>query len=163
MQGAPKNIQHRILGELWAKYKESTDSNWSEFFKVYDIGLPLAYLSSEGFAVRTTKGETSIEQVWEALLYLLDIEGDSGFESLVELFNASPHARIEGSEPRSVLNEALPPLPTINDLRTLEDGLNWESFEISEEGSILNDDLDEILRIVQEYPFDMEEDSQDNE
>ena len=148
LRGRPKNIQRRILGELWATYKESTDPKWSEFFKVYDIGLPLAYLSSEGFAVQTAKGETSIEQVWEDLLYLLDIETESRIESLLELLNASPHERIEGTGPRSILNEISPPLPTINDLRTLEDGLTWEGVVISE-GAILNDDLDEIIRIVQ--------------
>ncbi|MDP2288683.1 MAG: hypothetical protein Q8M73_08995 [Actinomycetota bacterium] len=152
MTATRKKVSNHILGNLWSTYKETTDPNWAEFFRVYDFGLPLAYVSSERFAVLTDKGETTLGLTWKDLLCLLDIDCDTEFESLTELFNAPPHERIGGSEPHFFTNKGMPALPTLKDLRTLEDEMSWENVAISE-NSYLHDDLGEILRIVQEHEF----------
>lgn len=76
----------RILGELYINYKDN--SKLKDFVEFNDLGLPLAYLSSEGLCELSTDGERYIEETWTLFLASLKIN-DTGFEVLDELFVAA--------------------------------------------------------------------------
>jgi hypothetical protein len=73
-----------ILAELYANYRE--DKGFQEFVKFNDLGLPLAYLSSEGLAMPSEDGLRYIAETFELFLGSLDIE-DTGFTTLDEMLN----------------------------------------------------------------------------
>lgn len=73
-----------ILAELYANYRE--DKGFQEFVEFNDLGLPLAYLSSEGLAMPSETGLQYIAETFELFLGSLDIE-DTGFTSLDEMLN----------------------------------------------------------------------------
>jgi hypothetical protein len=75
-----------ILGELYINYKDN--SKLKDFLEFNDLGLPLAYLSSEGLCELSTDGERYIEETWTLFLASLKIN-DTGFEVLDELFVAA--------------------------------------------------------------------------
>jgi hypothetical protein len=77
------NICH-ILGQLYYQHKEDTD--FSDFIEYNDIGLPLAFLSSEGLCEPTEDGRRYIVETFSIFLGSLNIE-DQGFTSLEEIFN----------------------------------------------------------------------------
>jgi len=71
-----------ILAELWLDYRESEE--FAEFISSNDIGLPLAYVVSNGI-VKTTKEATKfIEDTFSEFLSLCGYE-DLNFESLDEI------------------------------------------------------------------------------
>ena len=70
-----------ILGELYINYKDN--SKLKDFVEFNDLGLPLAYLSSEGLCELSTDGERYIEETWILFVKSLGIE-DVGFEDLDE-------------------------------------------------------------------------------
>lgn len=72
----------QILSELWLDYKE--DEKLSDFIEYNDIGLPLAYVISNGIVESNDIAEKFIDQTFSMLLDLLEIE-DSGFESLLDI------------------------------------------------------------------------------
>jgi hypothetical protein len=76
----------RILAELWLNHRE--DEQFMDFISYNDLGLPLSYIIVEGVAERTDKTDPFIEETFELLLDLLEVE-DQGFEDLEELLDAS--------------------------------------------------------------------------
>lgn len=75
-----------ILGALYSNYGE--DPEFEDFVEFNDLGLPLAYLSSEGLCELSTDGERYIEETWLLFVKSLGIE-DTGFEDIEEMFQAS--------------------------------------------------------------------------
>ena len=73
-----------ILAKLYMSYKEEDEFN--DFIEYNDIGLPLAYLSSEGLSEPTDDGRRYITETWDLFLSALDIK-DTGFTTLEEVFN----------------------------------------------------------------------------
>ena len=73
-----------ILGELWLNYR--SDEAFIDFVEYNDIGLPLAYMISEGIVGITEKTQTFVDETWDLLLSALEVE-DTGFESLDELLD----------------------------------------------------------------------------
>ena len=71
-----------ILGKLFYQYKGEGD--FVDFIEYNDIGLPLAYLSSENLCEPSPDGEKYILETWELFLAALGVE-DKGFSSLEEL------------------------------------------------------------------------------
>lgn len=76
----------RILADLYSNYKE--DVGFREFIEFNDLGLPLAYMTSENLCDVTSDGEKYIAETWQLFLASLNIE-DEGFESLDELLSAA--------------------------------------------------------------------------
>jgi hypothetical protein len=74
-----------ILGSLYANYKH--DPKLSDFIEFNDLGLPLAYLTSEGLCELSTDGERYIEETWELFLASMNLN-DTGFDELDDVFNA---------------------------------------------------------------------------
>jgi hypothetical protein len=75
--------QASILAKLYMNYKE--DVQFEDFVEYNDVGLPLAYLMSEGLSIPTDDGVRYIQETWELFLGGLNIE-DTGFETLEDVF-----------------------------------------------------------------------------
>ena len=75
-----------ILGALYSNYGQ--DPEFVDFVEFNDLGLPLAYLTSEGLCDLSTDGEKYIEETWILFVQSLGIE-DTGFEDIDEMFQAS--------------------------------------------------------------------------
>jgi hypothetical protein len=75
--------QASILAKLYMNYKD--DVQFEDFVEYNDVGLPLAYLMSEGLSIPTDDGVRYIQETWELFLGGLDIE-DTGFETLEDVF-----------------------------------------------------------------------------
>lgn len=69
-----------ILGEFYSLYRD--DKNIQEFMDFNDLGLPLAYLSSEGLCDISDDGKKYVAETWELFLSTLGILQDEGFDSL---------------------------------------------------------------------------------
>lgn len=75
-----------ILAKLYMQYKD--DDQFADFIEYSDIGLPLAYLTSENLCEPTDDGRRYIMETWDLFLAALDIK-DTGYTSLEELFLAA--------------------------------------------------------------------------
>ena len=71
-----------ILGRFKVLYQD-TDSV-KDFFEFNDIGMPLAYLASEGLCDISEDGKKYIAETWDLFLASLGVE-DTGFEELDEV------------------------------------------------------------------------------
>jgi hypothetical protein len=78
--------QAKILGNLYMNYKE--EEEFEDFIEYNDVGLPLAYLMSEGLSIPTDDGVRYIQETWELFLGGLGIE-DTGFETLEDVFEVT--------------------------------------------------------------------------
>jgi hypothetical protein len=74
----------KILADLWINYRD--DEEFEDFCDYNDLGLPLAYLTDNGLATDTELGKKYIEETFNLLLTALEIEEDTGFESLEDMF-----------------------------------------------------------------------------
>jgi len=71
-----------ILSRFKVLYQE--DNEIEEFFEFNDIGLPLAYLASEGLCEVSDDGKKYIAETWDMFLSTLEVE-DTGFSDLDEV------------------------------------------------------------------------------
>lgn len=76
----------KILGDLWLNYKE--DFDFQDFIEYNDIGLPLAFVLSEGLAHPSDESYTYINETWELFLQSLGV-ADIGYDSLSQLLESS--------------------------------------------------------------------------
>ncbi len=74
-----------ILGKLYFFYQD--DENFVEFIEFNDLGLPLAYLASEGLCEVSDDGKRYISETWDMLLVALELE-DTGFSDLEEMLDS---------------------------------------------------------------------------
>ena len=74
----------KILAELWIDYRD--DEQFEDFCEYNDLGLPLAYLTDNGLATSTELGNKYIQETFDLFLAALEIEEDTGFESLDDVF-----------------------------------------------------------------------------
>ena len=74
-----------ILGNIYANFQH--DPKLVDFIKRNDLGLPLAYLTSEGLCELSTVGERYIEETWKSFLDSMNLN-DTGFDELDDVFNA---------------------------------------------------------------------------
>lgn len=85
------NIENQIniLGNFYLNYK--TDGSAKDFIEFNDIGLPLAYLASEGLCQPTDMAITYIQETFNMLLGTMGLE-DIGFDSLDHLLDTAAKA-----------------------------------------------------------------------
>lgn len=74
-----------ILAELWLNYRN--DPEFTDFVSYNDLGLPLAYVISEGIVSNTPIAENLVSETFTLLLAGLEID-DTGFENLDEILTA---------------------------------------------------------------------------
>jgi len=72
-----------ILGELWLNYRD--DEEFKDFISYNDIGLPLAYFLDSNIVQATPVAEKFVEETFTLLVKALELEEDTGFESLEDM------------------------------------------------------------------------------
>lgn len=90
----------QVLHDFWLFYKDDPDKGeaWDNFFDWADIGLPLAYMITEGIVTLKKGNENFIDEVWEALCGMLQVDPDANYSGVDELFAASPNERMNKDE-----------------------------------------------------------------
>ena len=71
-----------ILADLWLNYRD--EEFWEDFIEFHDLGLPAAYMIANEIVESTSIAATFVEQAWEMMLRLLEVE-DGEFFSLEEV------------------------------------------------------------------------------
>lgn len=61
------------------------DFVWSEFFKMYDAGIPLSTLVALGFASPTDSGAEAVHDTWLELCRILGVDPGADYESIAEM------------------------------------------------------------------------------
>ena len=79
----PYNKRCEILADLWLDYSNKPD--WQDFFAYNNLGSPLAYAIHTDIVLSTGKAETFINETFEILLLALEVDEDTGFDSLDDL------------------------------------------------------------------------------
>jgi len=88
LNNTPFDERCSILATLWNEHRDN--KGLQDFIEYNDLGLPLAYFASEGLAEVSEDGQKYILETWELFLASLGLE-DKGFETLEQVFDASPH------------------------------------------------------------------------
>ena len=78
-----------ILGNFYINYRD--DKGIKEFLEFNDIGLPLAFLASEGLCQPTEMAIVYIQETFNMLLATMQLE-DIGFDSLDHLLDTAAKA-----------------------------------------------------------------------
>jgi len=79
----PVNVRAEILADLWLNFR--SDVEFQDFVQYNDLGLPLSYAISSGIVPVTEQAEKFLNETFLLLLAALDVEEDTGFESLDEI------------------------------------------------------------------------------
>ena len=61
------------------------DPAWSQFFFVYDIGIPLARVVAVDCAEPTEEGVDFLNETWYGLCHMMGIDPDGEYESLNDM------------------------------------------------------------------------------
>jgi hypothetical protein len=76
-----------ILADLWMNYR--SDEGFLDFIEYNDLGLPIAYAISNGIVSTSPLAEEYINETFDLLLTALEIEEDTGFDSLDNLLSSN--------------------------------------------------------------------------
>jgi hypothetical protein len=102
MSKTPFSKKCEIVGALWLFYREEARDNedWSNFFDYNDIGLPMAYCIAQGLVTAVEDGEAEkiIDETWTMLCNYVGVQPEDEFDSLQEMFEASPQNKEQVSE-----------------------------------------------------------------
>ena len=82
-KSTPFEVQCNILADLWMNYRG--DMDFEDFLEYHDVGLPAAWLISEELCNPGDRLKAMIDETFMLLLKALEIESDTGFESLDDL------------------------------------------------------------------------------
>ncbi len=91
MSKTPFSKRVEILCDFYINYSEdeSLEEGWKEYFSLFDIGLPLAFMTQVGIAEPTEKGKEYIDKAWEAYCNNLGINSEENYESIKETFDVA--------------------------------------------------------------------------
>jgi len=91
MSKTPFSKRVEILCDFYINYSEdeSMEEGWKEYFSLFDIGLPLAFMAQVGIAEPTEKGKEYIDKAWEAYCNNLGINSEEKYESIKETFDVA--------------------------------------------------------------------------
>ena len=79
----PTEKQVEILSDLWLNFRSEPD--FQDFIEYNDLGLPLAYAINAKIVPLTEKAEGFVNETFALLLAGLDVEEDTGFDSLDDI------------------------------------------------------------------------------
>jgi hypothetical protein len=85
MNTTPEN-KIAILSDLWINYR--SEEAFADLFEYADLAFPLAYAIENEIVKNSDKATPFIDETFELLLSSSDIEEDTGFESLDEIFES---------------------------------------------------------------------------
>lgn len=102
MSKTPFSNKCDILSALWMFYRDEASKNeaWQQFFDYNDVGLPMAYGISEGLVAPGKDGEVEqmIDETWVMLCNYIDVDFDGKYETIDDLFTASPMPPLEQND-----------------------------------------------------------------
>lgn len=76
-----------ILADLWLNYRD--DEEFIDFCEYNDLGLPLAYAIANSIVDNPNElAKKFVEETFDLLLAGLEIQEDSGYETLDDLLSA---------------------------------------------------------------------------
>lgn len=75
-----------ILSDVWMDYR--SEEEFSDFIEYNDLGLPLAYAISNKLVTPSETGKKLVEETFDLLLSGMDVEEDTGFDSLEHLLGS---------------------------------------------------------------------------
>jgi len=78
--------QVEILGQLHIQHRDD-DAGLKDFMEFNDIGLPLAYLASEGLCDISDDGKKYVAETFDLLCVALKLDLDREYNSLEEMFS----------------------------------------------------------------------------
>jgi hypothetical protein len=58
-----------------------------DFISYNDLGIPLAQAVSYGLAKLVSEGETLVDETWEALCFVLEVDSQGDYEDLQDLLD----------------------------------------------------------------------------
>jgi len=95
MSNTPFSDKCGILAWFWVNWKddERNHESWKQFYHIYDVGLPLAWMLDGDYVTLkrgNDLGKKAIEETWTALCQALDVDENKKYESLQDMFDASP-------------------------------------------------------------------------
>jgi hypothetical protein len=79
----PFETRCSILADVWMDYRG--DEDFADFLSYNDLGLPMAYSIANGIVKSLPIAEEFINETFDLLLAALEIQEDTGFESLEDL------------------------------------------------------------------------------
>lgn len=93
MSQTPFSNKVEILGEFWMFYRDQAekDEGWQDFLSWADIGLPMAYMAWQELVTIKPDSKIYVEQTWDVLCEMLNLDPQSRFGSIAEMFDASPN------------------------------------------------------------------------
>ncbi len=74
-----------ILNDTYASFAD--DHEWESFFDIYDLGVPLAAAVFRGGATATEEGIKWIDEAWDGLCEMLEIDSHGEYNGLQEMSN----------------------------------------------------------------------------
>lgn len=77
----------QVLADLWYNYRG--DEQFEDFIEYNDIGLPLAYLITEGIANATEIASKYIDETYALLVEALGVSDKETYESLEQMLGES--------------------------------------------------------------------------
>lgn len=80
-----KEAKISILADLWMDYRG--EEQFKDFMEYNDLGLPLAYLISNGLVKANETAEGFVLEAFDVFLAGLNIKEDTGFETLDDLLD----------------------------------------------------------------------------
>ena len=86
MNTTTQENKYKILADLWSNYRD--DENFTDFIQYNDIGLPLAYVLSNGIIRTTAQADKFVNETFDLLLSSLEVT-DTGFDDLDSVFMAA--------------------------------------------------------------------------
>ena len=79
----PFETRADILADLWMNYRN--DDEFQDFLQYNDVGLPAAWLIAEDLCTPNDRLKGMIVETFRLLLAALEIQDDTGFDSLDDL------------------------------------------------------------------------------
>jgi hypothetical protein len=78
--------KYNILAEIWLGYRQ--DEQFTDFVEYNDLGLPLAYAIANRIVPSSDKAKVFVEETFALLLAGLEIEEDTGFETMDDVLSS---------------------------------------------------------------------------
>ena len=96
MSQTPFSNKVEILGQFWFFYKEEAQKyeNWRDFLTFADVGLPMAYLAWQEMVTIKPNAKKYVDETWDVFCEILNLDANTRYGSLEEIFDASPNEPI---------------------------------------------------------------------
>ena len=82
-KATPFETRCDILADLWMNYRK--DDEFQDFAEYNDVGLPAAWMIAEELCTPNDRLKGMIDETFRLLLAALEIQEDTGFDSLDDL------------------------------------------------------------------------------